>query len=107
LTSIANPTAPNNSKTEDASARVAAVPKAKAEALAPTNAGVFGITRITLIPGGIAASIFARGTPAAIEITKCRTGSKTNFNSFNKETTWCGFTAKNKISAFATTSEFE
>ena len=47
------------------------MPRAKAEAEAPTSAGVFGMTRMSRDSAGKDCSILAKGKPATIEMSKC------------------------------------
>src|ERR1043165_8813994 len=60
------PTADSSFCAIASSAAVAFVPSAKADADAPTNAGVFGITRIRRLSGPKRASSLASVTPAAM-----------------------------------------
>src|SRR4051812_32601361 len=71
------PTAPRMLSAHARSSSPAHVPAAMAAAPAPTNAGVFGMARPTGVPSPTQRSRLARGTPAAIDSTRCTPASAT------------------------------
>ena len=62
---------------------------------APTNAGVFGITRISRAPAPSPASSFASGTPAAMEMRQCLPVRWSRMSA-STPPTWSGLTAKHQ-----------
>ena len=77
-------------------------------AVAPsrTSAGVFGMVRMTRVPGLSRASMAAIGMPAAIETTSASGRTRSEIWSSTRRMI-CGFTARTTISERSTTSRFE